>query len=268
MLFVLLPTLFVFGLAFGSFLNAFEYRLFTKRDWVKERSHCPGCKHELGAFDLIPVVSWLLLGGRCRYCGRKVSWQYPVVEFVMGLLFALYGWVVLFQDQSWQIPTVLDIATLIFGLIVIWSLVFFTVYDLKYGLIPDKVLLSLIIITILGYLPFLAEHPLGNALAGLGTGGFFSLIIWLTKGKGMGGGDMKLVLWFGLFFGWPNILWILYLSFVVGGILGVFLLVSKIRKIGQTIPFGPFLTISAFIVLIYGERISQLFSKYIFTVEF
>ena len=283
MLWFTFPFIFFIGLAIGSFINAFEYRLHAGKDFVSERSECVHCHHKLAWYDLFPLISWLLLCGKCRHCKKKISIQYPVVELITGLSFLSFALSSsnpsTSSGQAWSRMTeILNsyptaqfpflIFHFAFGLLVISALVFFTVYDLKYGLIPDKVLLPLIIFTVLVNLPFLVEKPLNNILASLGAGLLFFLIIWLTKGRGMGGGDMKLVVWYGLVFGWPNILWIVYLSFVIGGILGVLLLVSKIRKIGQTIPFGPFLTISAFVVLVYSEEISQLFSRYIFPVGF
>ncbi len=266
MLYILLPTLFIFGLAFGSFLNAFEYRLFTKKDWVKARSHCPNCKHELSALDLVPVFSWLFLGGKCRYCSKKISWQYPVVELVLGVLFVVYGWVAfggILGEQIYQFPTIVDFTNLIFGLIVIWSLVFFTVYDLKYGLIPDKVLFPLICLTLVRNIifyvlriqnslsPFLADFNFWNhILAAVLAGGFFFLVIYFTKGRGMGGGDMKLVFWFGLLLGGAPTLVSLYIGFIVGGIYGAVVLLIGKKKFGQTVPFGPFLCLGAIIVLL------------------
>lgn len=258
MLYILFSTLFIFGLAFGSFLNAFEYRLFTKKDWVKSRSHCPNCKHELSAFDLIPVLSWLFLGGKCRYCSKKISWQYPAVELIMGVLFVGYGYILFQTEQPWLFPTVLDFTNLIFGLIVIWSLIFFTVYDLKYGLIPDKVLFPLIGLTFVRNIvfSFCRECPwefptefLNHLLTAVLAGGFFFLIIYFTKGRGMGGGDMKLVFWFGLLLGGVPTLLSLYIGFIVGGIYGAIVLLIGKKKFGQTVPFGPFLCLGVIVVL-------------------
>lgn len=261
MLFIL-AFVFLIGLSIGSFVNAFEYRLYHKKDFVRDRSACVSCNHKLAWYDLVPVLSWILLRGKCRYCGEKISVQYLIVELITGVAFLVFTW--RFFPQPGDLLKVLPMYVI--GLVVIAALIFFTIYDLKYGLIPDKVLKPLLVFTILGYLPFLATSPIINILTGIGAGLFFFSVIFITKGRGMGGGDMKLALWLGLFFGWPDILWILYISFIAGGAIGVILLLSKVKEFGQSVPFGPFLTISAYLVLIYSDQITQTFNHLIFSI--
>jgi len=268
-----LVALFISGLILGSFLNALEYRLHSGLDWVKSRSICPKCKHNLGLLDLIPVFSWIMLRGRCNYCKEKISWQYPLVELLMAILFSLYGYIYLSDYfKNVNFPTHSSIAIFLFGLVVIWGLVFFTVYDIKYGLIPDKVLFPFIIITFFRNLIFiflinieLLDYTgfsiMNNLISAFVAGGFFFLIIYLTKGKGMGGGDMKLAFWFGLLFGGLPTLLVLYFAFILGGIYGVIIILVGKKKFGQTVPFGPFLCFGAILVLFYQDLLVSTFMK-------
>lgn len=283
MIYLILLFIFFSGTAIGSFLNAFEFRLHKKKDFIKDRSKCPRCGTVLRWFDLIPILSWLVLGGRCRYCGKKISVQYPLIELCTGILFAVFAYQhFAFSNnflviEKFSLPY--SIFTFFLGLVIVSGLIFFTIYDLKYGIIPDKVLFPLILITFFSYLliyifqlqGFLTELSFSfwtNILSAIGAGVFFFIIIFFTKGKGMGGGDMKLAIWLGLFLGWPNILYALYTAFVVGGFAGILLFILKVKKLKETIPFGPFMTLSALTVFIYSDLLERFSSEYLFFINF
>src|SRR3989339_853687 len=172
---------FLLGVCIGSFLNCVVYRLESKKS-LAGRSFCPHCKHILSWKDLIPVLSFLFLKGKCRYCKEKISWQYPAVEVATGLIF-------------------------------------FFIYDLKHYLIPDKVLFPAIFITLIFRLIFISGF-LNYLLAVLIASGFFLAIFLVSGGKWMGFGDVKLAILMGLLLGFPNILVALFLAFFLGAIIG------------------------------------------------
>lgn len=244
--------LFIFGLFFGSFLNVVVYRLPQNRSFFGGRSKCLKCKKEIRWYDLVPVLSFVLLGGKCRYCKTSLSLQYPVVELLTGSLFALTYF---FLVQPF-LYTNLSLATsLPFYLAMISSLIVIFFIDLKHGIIPDKVLLFALLISA-GYL-LLNPTLILPHLAGGFIGFSFLLALFLgTKGRGMGFGDVKMAFVLGLFLGPAQALLSLYLAFLTGGIVSIILILwGKKRFFGDTIPFGPFLVIGAIMALFYGEII-------------
>src|SRR3989338_10233610 len=230
-------VVFLFGLAVGSFLNSVIYRLGKGESALKGRSYCPQCKHPLSWQDLIPLLSFALLQGKCRYCKAHISWQYPLVELATGIVFVvLYNLVSLSFSQVFQVPYFFAVASL---LVVIF------VYDLKHYLIPDKILYPAIALSffwrllesIVNVIPNLIGDPAlwipafagmtGMVLAVLGAGAFFFAIYALSKGRAMGFGDVKLALFMGLFLGWPNVLVALFVAFFVGAGLGLVFFIGK-----------------------------------------
>ncbi|MBU2037283.1 prepilin peptidase, partial [Patescibacteria group bacterium] len=280
------------GSAIGSFLNVIILRLrsgqvcrlATGEDIVKKRSHCPKCGQVLRWSDLIPVVSFFILRGRCRDCKGKISWQYPAVEAATGLLF-LAIFIFLFPElvEGFKILA-FDFASLRSGdiigvfyfLYLISSLVVIFVYDLRHYIIPDKVLFPAIGVA-LGYRIFDAFainpfRPLLNLRGGEGellinaltiiypyllsalvASAFFLLLILITRGRGMGLGDAKLAFLMGLILGWPNILFALFLAFFGGALFGVSLIILGRKTLKSQIPFGPFLIGGTIILLLFGQ---------------
>src|SRR3989344_1476017 len=257
---------FAFGLAVGSFLNVVIYRLEKDESAFKGRSYCPHCKHQLAWKDLIPVASFLMLGGKCRYCGGRISLQYPLVELGTAMLFLLS-----FKFQVSSFNQALSIETLnIFYLWMIASLlVVLFVYDLKHYILPDKILLPAIGI-VLGYRVFEAlnhwklvenwslkienlEVFVNPLLAGMGAALFFFAIFALSRGRAMGFGDVKLAAFMGLFLGWPNIAVALFAAFMLGGAVGIVLLALKKKGMKSEVPFGPFLLTGTFVALFWGK---------------
>ena len=127
----------ILGLCFGSFINAFVWRLHEKQDWVKGRSKCTKCNHELSAIDLIPLLSWLLLGGRCRYCHKKISIQYPIVELLTSIIFLL-------SYIYWPVPLAGQaVAVYILWLFVVTGLIALSIYDIRWMLLPSRIIYAL-----------------------------------------------------------------------------------------------------------------------------
>ncbi len=240
---------FFFGLIVGSFLNCVIYRLEEGKSFLKGRSFCPDCKHTLSWQDLIPLLSFLILKGKCRYCKKPISWQYPLVELATGILFILIlnfstrpGGVILFVASCF--------------LIVIF------VYDLKHYIIPDKIIYLAIIVSGIWYfvsgifLNLYTKYEILNTIySAFGAVAFFLAIVLVSRGKWMGAGDIKLAFLLGLILGFPNILAALFLAFLIGAIIGVGLVVSQKKTLKSEVPFGPFLVTGTFIALFWGETI-------------
>jgi leader peptidase (prepilin peptidase)/N-methyltransferase len=245
--------IFILGLFIGSFLNVVIYRLHRQESFVKGYSKCLFCNHRLYTQDLVPLFSYLFLRGRCRYCQQRFSKQYPLVELATGLVFFL-SFYYLFPDLSlvgltWSTG---------FQLLYFWAigsfLLIIFVYDLKYYLILDKVILPAVILACLGSL--LSGHGLFNILlAALVGGGFFLLQFVLSRGRWIGGGDIRLGVLLGILLGWPQVLVALFLAYVVGSLIAVGLLLVNKKKWGDKIPFGTFLSLAAWLVLLYGQTI-------------
>lgn len=215
--------LFIAGLCFGSFLNVLIWRLNddkAPRFW-QGRSLCPKCKKQLSWKDNIPLVSFLLLNGRCRYCRKKISIQYPLVELLTATITVILG----------------------FNLYLLIAYCFIVIFfsDWIYGLIPDETTLILSIIGIL--------NNLGNLWVGLIAFLILLTLFIITKGRGIGFGDVKLIFPLGLLLGWPGIFVMFYTASILGGLYAFILLLLHRKKFGDTIALGPFLIIGTVIAL-------------------
>lgn len=242
-------VVFLFGLIVGSFLNCVIWRVSVKKSFLKGRSICPKCKHQLIFFDLIPLFSFLILKGQCRYCKKKISWQYPIVELATGLIFLLIS--ILFWNS---------LPLMIFLLIMSGFLIIIFVYDLKHLIIPDNVLFPAIIIAIIyriieGLLIIQSYSSLYYLLAVAIPVGFFLLIYLLSRGKWIGFGDVKLAILLGLILGWPNILIGLFLSYLIGGIIGTGLVIASKKHMKSEVPFAPFLIAGTLVAAFFGAPI-------------
>jgi prepilin signal peptidase PulO-like enzyme (type II secretory pathway) len=244
------------GLVFGSAINAIVWRLYVGRSWTRGRSECPDCGHQLAARDLVPVVSWLWLRGRCRYCGKRIHWQYPVVELVTAVLFGLSAWVLVGSDLG----VGSDPVTAGFWLVMLVMLVVLAVYDLRWLLLPDKVMVPLIAVALVyaAVTAGLAHSPrvlLGALVAAVAAGGAFYTLVWATKGRAMGGGDIKLVFAMGLMLGVKALVVALLLEFNVAAIVGLVMIAMKLRGRRDQIPFGPFLVGATVVGFLFGRQI-------------
>jgi len=234
------------GAAIGSFLNVCIYRIPVGKSVVYPPSHCPACRHYLRFIDLIPVISYLFLKGKCRYCGCQIAWQYPVVELVTGLLFVLslikYG-ITLSALRSMVLFSVIVPATVI---------------DLRYKIIPDKLNLAGFILSI--PLIFESKEVFFSSVTGFFEGGGLLFVIALVSRGGMGGGDIKLAAVLGLLLGWKHLLVALFLSFVAGSVASLTMLVFKLARLKEPIPFGPYLAIGSVAAALVGDRIIKWYA--------
>jgi len=252
--------IFVIGTFIGSFLNILIDRLKRRETIVWGSSHCEKCRHKLIWNDLIPIWSYIRLGGRCRYCHSPIPFWLPVVEVMTGLLFALIALVLQFltSDFSW-----LNIATLLHYYIVgsLLLVIFFS--DLKYHFIYDQIIYPAIGITLLYYLfNFFTHYELritNYLLSSFLAAAFFYLLHILGPKlfhrDTMGLGDVKLAFLMGLLLGYPKIIVALYLAFLTGALVGVILIAVKKAKMKSQIPFGSFLVGATLVVWFWGERI-------------
>ncbi|MDP2950969.1 MAG: prepilin peptidase [bacterium] len=268
---------FIFGLIVGSFLNCLVYRLEQNKtkSLLKGRSFCPKCKHQLKFRDLIPVFSFLFLRGKCRYCSKKISWQYPAIEVATGLTFFLifnFQFSIFNQFSIYQFLNFLCLLGAFSCLIVIF------VYDLKHYIIPDKILLPFAVLIVLSrafeyfFNVILLKRDLGMSASSLhwhwvfalATLAFFFLIWFFSKGKAMGFGDVKLIFPLTLMLGWPLGAVGLFIAFLSGSVVGIVLMIAGINKISSQVPFGPFLIGGAFIAFLWGNTLWLWYLKLIF----
>lgn len=240
-------VVFLSGAIIGSFISAAEYRLFRGIGLWKEkgglaRSRCSQCQAVLMPLDLVPIVSFLLLRGQCRSCHKPVSWQYPALEIVAGVI-ALISYLQFgFTMEGVMIAC--------FG----WSLLFFFVYDLKYQLVPDRVILPVIVVMLLCSL--WQGIPMTSLFFGaLIAGGFFAAQYVLSRGRWIGGGDIRLGVLLGVMLGWQFTIVALFLAYLFGAVVALLLLAQQKANRHTKIPFGTFLTVAGFISLLYGQQI-------------
>jgi leader peptidase (prepilin peptidase)/N-methyltransferase len=234
----------VFGLVVGSFLNVCIYRIPRKISIVKPFSFCPSCKEAIKPWHNIPVLSFILLKGKCAYCEAKISVRYPIVELLNGIL---YVTAYLSFGLTYALP---------FILIFISSLIVISFIDLDFQIIPDIISIPLIFSgLVLSLLPHDSAGLVSNikeSLIGAVVGGGSLLIVSIVSKGGMGGGDIKLNAGIGAFLGWKSALLTIFAGSLIGSVIGIIIL----KKTGnRKIPFGPFLSIGALISLFFGERI-------------
>lgn len=252
--------IFIFGLLVGSFLNVLVDRLPRGKSIIKGRSHCDKCKKELAWYDLVPLFSFLFLKGKCRYCRTPLSLYYPLIELTTGIMFAL---IFLFVGgASINAITIINIITFIYYLFIVSSLIVIFFADLKYGIIPDKVIFPAILVSFV-YL-FIVHNSLFliHFWSAVGACIFFLLLFLITKGRGMGFGDVKFAFLMGLSLGFPNIVVGLYVAFLTGAIVGCILIIWQKKRIrGVSIPFGPFLVIGTLSAIFFGEFLMRNFLR-------
>lgn len=265
----------LFGLIIGSFLNVVVARLprMLHKAWAEQcheyiqqkpttelpkpynlmlpRSHCPQCNHTISAIDNIPVLSFLLLKGRCRHCQARISWRYPIIEMITALLSLVVAYRFGF---TWQTFT---------ALILTWSLVVITLIDLQEQLIPDDITLPLLWFGLLlntqSLFTSLQSAVIGAMVGYLFLWGVYWLFKLLTGKEGMGYGDFKLLAMLGAWLGWQALPVIILLSSIVGVIVGLTLIGLKRLSREQPIPFGPYLAMAGWLSLMWGDKLTQLY---------
>lgn len=246
----------LYGLLIGSFLNVCIYRIPKEESIVFPSSHCPNCGTNLKWYDLVPIFSFIVQRGKCRYCGEKISPQYPIIELLNSIIYLIiyikFGLTLEFFFYA-----------IIFSLLIV-----ITVIDLQHMIIPDILIILILGITIvykvLSYIVYSKSPELLNSIGGLVlSGALFILIIILSKG-GMGGGDVTLIGALGFILGIKKIFFTIFLSFILGAIISVFLLITKIKGRKDPIPFGPFIILGFFIVVFWGEKLISWYVSLLF----
>lgn len=269
-------VVFLFSLCIGSFLNVVVYRLprMMEQSWQQEyleyfepekqqpqtplfnlavpRSACPHCKHQLSAKDNIPLVSWLMLKGKCRYCKTPVSKRYPLLELFTAVISALV---------AWQFGAT---ATGLLYLVVSWALLALTFIDIDKMLLPDQITLPLLWLVLVAAVTGYSKIDAASAITGAAIG-YLALwsVYWLFKlltGKeGMGYGDFKLLAVFGALLGWQLLPLIILLSSLVGAVIGTLMLAMQGKDKSNAIPFGPYIAAAGWIAMLWGEQITQAY---------
>ncbi|MFH0804814.1 MAG: prepilin peptidase [Patescibacteria group bacterium] len=233
----------ILGLVVGSFLNVVIYRLHAGVNFVRGRSYCPHCKHDLSAADLVPLFSFIFLRGRCRYCRKSISWQYPLVELGTSLaflaLFCRFG-------LTPEFFVYLVYAALLVAVFV---------YDLRYYLILDRVSLPAAVIGFVFSLTILHISAVHLLIGGAIGAGFFLLQFVVSRGRWIGGGDIRLGLAMGFMLGYPHVLVALFVAYVLGSLVGIGLILAGGKTWQSKVPFGTFLTAATLLTFLFGEQV-------------
>lgn len=231
-----------FGLGMGSFMNVVVYRLYVHKS-LGGRSQCPHCQRVLPWYCLVPVVSFILLQAKCHFCKKPIALQYPLVELVTGGLYAVTT--IWFITEPWQLVWHLGMMTI---------LVLIFVYDLKYYLIPDVFSLTGIGLAVIGQLAF--GMPWWKLALGIAVGGGVFLMQYLiSRGRWIGGGDIRLGALLGAYLSWPLIVVGLFFAYVFGATVAVGLLLRSKKQFGDKLPFGTALAAAAIFTVFFGQDI-------------
>lgn len=240
--YILYASSLVFGLILGSFLNVVIHRLPRRESLVRPGSHCPQCGADIRWYDNIPVVSWLVLRGRCRSCAVRISSRYPLVEAITGVAFALAMWRF---GVTWS-------------LLVAWAFIAamlaIAFIDFDHMIIPDKIVLPGAVIGLAASIALQPERWWIYLVAAAGAAFFFLLLAVLWPGGGMGFGDVKMALFMGAVLG-ASVLVALFAAFLFGSIVGVYLIVIRKQSRKTRVPFGPYLALGAILAILLGETI-------------
>jgi leader peptidase (prepilin peptidase)/N-methyltransferase len=239
------------GLVFGSFANVVVHRVPLKQSIVKPASRCPSCGVELRARDNIPVVSWLLLRGKCRNCGARISPRYPAIEILTGVLFGLAAW----RNR----PS----SDLIAYLPLLWVLVVLSFIDLEHKLLPNRIVVPAFVagVVLLGIATAVGPPGIGawvRALLGAAVAFATFFILALISPRGMGMGDVKLSAVLGLaltYLGWPRLLVGFFISFAAGAVGGIAMIAARRAGMKSEVPFGPYLALGTIVAVLFGGPI-------------
>lgn len=240
-------VIFIYGIIIGSFLNVCIYRIPKKESIVKVRSHCMNCGYQLKWYDLVPLFSYLFLGGKCRKCGQKISVQYPLIEALNGGLYLL-----VYTVCGWSVETLLY--CLMFSALLALSVIDIRTYEIPLGI--NVFILALGLIRVITDYANWFDYGIGL----VSVSAFLYLIYWITKGRGIGGGDIKLMAACGLVLGWKEII----LAFLLGCIIGsiVHLMRMKLTKADHVLAMGPYLSIGVMVAALWGEQMLQWYFRF------
>lgn len=270
---MVIVILLVLGLCFGSFVNAYVWRIHSRSKTGKlsnlsvwhGRSMCPNCHHVLKSTDLVPVLSWIVLKGKCRYCKKPISIQYPLIELITTFLFT-------FSYIYWPYTfNALGVTLFIFWLVFLVGFMILTIYDLRWRLLPNRIVMPLIFLAIIEVVVRLVFFNAGLSLligsvwGVLFSAGLFYAIFIASQGKWIGGGDVKLAVILGLLIGGPlEAILMVFIASLIGSIISVALLSTKVLKRSSLIPFGPMLIAATIIVYLFGSHIIHWYKSFIF----
>lgn len=237
---LMLIVAFVYGVVIGSFLNVLIYRIPLKENIATNRSHCMKCGNQIKWYDLVPLVSYIFLRGKCRHCGERISIQYPLIEGINGC-----GYVLIFTVNGFSLLSILE--CLVFSILIVISVIDWRTYE-----IPPSLNIAL---GVLGVIRAATDYKnlLDYLIGFCAISGFLLILFLLTKGRGIGGGDIKLMAVAGLFLGWKNIV----LAFAIGTVLGAVIHVALMKFKGKdrVLAFGPYLSAGIFIAMLFGNTI-------------
>ena len=243
--------IFLIGAAIGSFLNVCIRRIPAGESLVLPASHCPQCLHPIRSYDNIPLISYLILRGKCRNCGARISLQYPLVELLTAILALLLFW-------KFGLSLKFLLTFIFAGVLVV-----ITFIDLEHQIIPDVLTLPGIPLSLLAAVLGMGVPLLDAALGLLFGGGILYAIAFgyqlIAKREGMGGGDIKLLAMLGAFCGWKSLFFILLVSSFLGALVGITVMLIKGKDMKYAVPFGPFLSIAALAYLFWGSEFMRLF---------
>ena len=240
--------IFLYGLLIGSFLNVVIYRVPEKQNIVTTRSHCMSCGYELKWYDLVPLFSYLALGGKCRKCKAKISVQYPLIEVLNGILY-----LVVFAKWGLSVDSLLY--CLLFSALIALSVIDFRTYEIPLGI--NGCILLLGVLQVVFHLSSWKDYLIGFLAVSLPL----YLLFMITKGRGIGGGDVKLMAVCGLVIGWQNII----LAFFLGCIIGSVIHVLRMRLSGEShvLAMGPYLSLGVMIAALYGQEMIAWYLGYL-----
>lgn len=240
---------FLLGISFGSFYNVVGLRSPKNETYVNNRSYCPNCKKALSWYELIPIVSFFIQRGKCRACEQEISVIYPFVELLTGMLFA-FSYLVL--GYNWE---------LLIALLLVSMLMIILVSDLTYMIIQNKILLFFLPLFIILRIVVPLDPWWSPIVGSAGAFLLLAILIILSRG-GMGAGDMKLFGVLGIVLGLNKVLLAFFLSCLIGAIVGILLMVLKIVKRKQPIPFGPYIALAALISYFYGDIMTEWYLNF------
>ena len=272
---LLISFIFLIGLSVGSFLNVVIYRLpvMMKTSWRREcheylelplneaehtdfnlmlpASHCPVCKTKIKAYQNIPVISYLLLGGKCGHCGVAIAIRYPLIEALTGVCSALVAWHFGYSAEMW------------FALLLTWSLIALSFIDLDHQLLPDSITLPLLwlglLLSLFGLYSDSHDSIIGASAGYLSLWSVYHAFKLLTGKEGMGFGDFKLLAMLGAWMGWQYLPLIILLSSLTGAIIGIAMIVATKRDVQRPMPFGQYLALAGWIALLWGDKLNSIY---------
>lgn len=244
---MLLVVVFLYGIVIGSFLNVCIYRIPAKESIVKVRSHCMNCNYQLKWYDLVPLFSWLSYRGKCRKCGQKISAQYPIIEALNGIMYVIIFVINGYGTIEQLLVSILYclLASALLGL----SVIDWRTYEIPFGFN--------VFISILGYIRLALDYENWSdyVIGFFAVSVFLELIVWISGGRAMGGGDVRLMATCGLLLGWQNII----LAFVVGCIAGsiIHIIRMKVSGVEHMLAMGPYLAAGVMIAALWGDKLIQ-----------